>query len=84
MSTSALPPETCLLLYTDGLVEARDPARRFFGTDRLLEAARQPAVTASEIRKNVLEALCRHTGAMPVEDDVTLVVVKAIAIQEEA
>jgi sigma-B regulation protein RsbU (phosphoserine phosphatase) len=79
-----LSPGDLLLLYTDGLVEARDGARQFFGTDRLVDAARRPAASAGEVRKNVLEALCRHTGTMPVEDDVTLVVVKGIAIEEDA
>jgi sigma-B regulation protein RsbU (phosphoserine phosphatase) len=71
-----------LLFYTDGLVEARDGARQFFGTDRLIEAARRPAGSAAEIRKNVLDALSRHTGTNPAEDDITLVVARGVAIEE--
>ncbi len=77
-----LAPGDVLLLYTDGLVEARDGARQFFGTDRLIEAARRPAGSAAEIRKNVLDALARHTGTTPVEDDITLVVARGVAIEE--
>jgi sigma-B regulation protein RsbU (phosphoserine phosphatase) len=77
-----LAPGDVLVLYTDGLVEARDGAKQFFGTERLIEAARRPASSAAEIRGNVLEALARHAGTTPVEDDVTLVVVRGIAIEE--
>lgn len=73
-----------LLLYTDGVVEARDSARRFFGVDRLIEAARRPAKNAQEIRQNILEALGRHAGAAPLEDDFTLVVARGAAIEEGA
>ena len=77
-----LAPGDVLVLYTDGLVEARDGARQFFGTDRLIAAARGPDASAAEIRKNILDALSRHTGSAPAEDDVTLVVVKGVAIEE--
>ena len=73
-----------LLLYTDGVVEARDSARRFFGVDRLVEAARRPAKNAQEIRQNILDALGRHAGAAPLEDDFTLVVARGAAIEEGA
>jgi sigma-B regulation protein RsbU (phosphoserine phosphatase) len=77
-------PGDVLLLYTDGLIEARDEAKRFFGTERLIEAARRPAATAAEIRENVLDALVRHTGTHTVDDDVTLVVARGVAIEERS
>jgi sigma-B regulation protein RsbU (phosphoserine phosphatase) len=77
-------PGDVLLLYTDGLIEARDPAKRFFGTERLVDAARRPAGSAAAIRQNILEALARHVATEPVQDDVTLVVVRAVAIEERA
>jgi sigma-B regulation protein RsbU (phosphoserine phosphatase) len=73
-----------LLLYTDGVVEARDASGRFFGVDRLIEAARRPARNAAEVRENVLDALARHTSALPPQDDVTLVVVRGTALDEGA
>jgi sigma-B regulation protein RsbU (phosphoserine phosphatase) len=75
-------PGDVLLLYTDGLIEARDDAKRFFGIERLVEAARRPASCAAEIRENILDALARHAGTTPVEDDVTLVVARGVAIEE--
>jgi len=71
-----------ILLYTDGVVEARDVARRFFGVERLIEAARRPASSAAEIRGHVLDALARHAGTTPLKDDFTLVVARGVAIEE--
>jgi sigma-B regulation protein RsbU (phosphoserine phosphatase) len=77
-------PGDVLVLYTDGLIEARDDARRFFGIERLVEAARRPASSAAEIRENVLEALTRHVGSKRVDDDVTLVVARGVTIEERS
>jgi serine phosphatase RsbU (regulator of sigma subunit) len=71
-----------ILLYTDGVVEARDSARRFFGVERLIEAARRPANSAAEIRANVLDALTRHAGTTLLTDDFTLVVARGVVIEE--
>jgi serine phosphatase RsbU (regulator of sigma subunit) len=76
-------PGDVLLLYTDGLIEARDDAKRFFGTNRLIKSARA-AATAAEIRENILDDLVRHTGTIKVEDDMTLVVVRAVPIEERS
>jgi phosphoserine phosphatase RsbU/P len=73
-----------LLLYTDGVVEARDASGRFFGVERLIEAARRPAQSAADVRENVLDALARHTSALPPQDDVTLVVVRGTALEDGA
>jgi sigma-B regulation protein RsbU (phosphoserine phosphatase) len=77
-----LAPDDVLLLYTDGLIDARDGRKRQFGMERLIDAARCPARTAAEIRENVLNALSLHVGAMPYGDDVTLVVARGVAVEE--
>ena len=77
-------PGDVLLLYTDGLIEARDDEKGFFGIERLIASARRPAASAAEIRENVLDALTRHTGANSVEDDVTLVVARCVAIEDRS
>ena len=79
-----MAPGDVLLLYTDGVVEARDGAKCFFGTERLIAAARLPARSAAETRENVMRALADHVGATPIEDDVTLVVTRGVAIEEGA
>ncbi len=75
-------PGDVLLLYTDGVVDARDEFKRFFGVERLVEAACRPAASAAEIRENVLEALSRHTGAAVPWDDMTLVVARGVALED--
>jgi serine phosphatase RsbU (regulator of sigma subunit) len=50
------------LLIRTGLSKAGNAAGRFFGIDRLVEAARQPARSATEIRENVLEASSTSHG----------------------
>ncbi len=73
----ALDPGDVLVVYTDGLVEARDPVRRQFGIERLIETA---VATRSEdvsgIHERILGAMAEHCGGIPPADDVTLVVVK--------
>jgi serine phosphatase RsbU (regulator of sigma subunit) len=70
-------------MYTDGVVEARDSAKRLFGVERLIEAARRPASTASDIRQNVMTALAGHVDGAAAADDVTLLVARGVAIEGE-
>lgn len=70
-------PGDALIVYTDGLVEARDPARRFFGAERLVEIGRTlGSDRASRVRDRIFEALDAHVGGAAPQDDVTLVVVR--------
>jgi serine phosphatase RsbU (regulator of sigma subunit) len=71
-----------LVVYTDGLVEARDADRRFYGVDRLVAAARRPASSAEAVRLAVLADLDSHSGAIALRDDLTLVVVRGTALGE--
>jgi sigma-B regulation protein RsbU (phosphoserine phosphatase) len=75
-------PGDLLLLYTDGVVEARDANRQFFGVPRLIEAASLKADNAAAIRENVLDAVTRHVGARPFDDDLTILVARGVAIEE--
>jgi sigma-B regulation protein RsbU (phosphoserine phosphatase) len=69
-----------LLLYTDGVLEARDGAGRFFDGDR---TARWLSVidgsNAEEVAEAALADLTRWTGAPRFEDDVTFVLIEAVA-----
>ena len=73
---TTLAPGACVLLYSDGLIEAHDAQRVMFGTDRVVElladaAAPQPTIDT------LLRALDGFTDPQAEqEDDITLVVVR--------
>jgi hypothetical protein len=65
----------CLILYSDGIIEAANEAGDQFGEDRLLETVRTHAgESAIEIRDHILEAIDQFRGAAAPDDDRTLVV----------
>lgn len=70
-----LMPGDRILLYTDGITEARDAQGEYFGPERLCElfvAYRQD--TPQAVVDKLLAELCAYCGDTPCEDDVTLVV----------
>jgi serine phosphatase RsbU (regulator of sigma subunit) len=74
--TVRLDPGQALLIYSDGVTEAQNPGRGFFGTDRLLTLARENAgCSAREIQNAVLSAVHAFSGKAPRSDDITLLVI---------
>jgi len=72
---AVLAPGDSVLLYSDGLVEAHNPAREMFGTERIarLVAAHDGG---AELISAVIDDLRAFVGAgWEQEDDVTLVAV---------
>ncbi len=68
-----IAPDSNVLLYSDGLIEAHDDAREMFGFDRLREALRIDDA-GSELLDRLLELLHRFVGPdLEQEDDITLV-----------
>ncbi|HEX5042210.1 MAG TPA: SpoIIE family protein phosphatase [Candidatus Polarisedimenticolaceae bacterium] len=66
-----------LVVYTDGLVEARGPGRRALDAEGLVAAVRSaPALSASDLRLRILDAAATHRAGAPLQDDVTLVVAR--------
>jgi serine phosphatase RsbU (regulator of sigma subunit) len=64
------------VFYTDGITEARCGEDEF-GYDRLLESTRNSRHrSAAEIKEDVLSSIRRFTEQRPVDDDITLVVLK--------
>lgn len=75
-----VPAGGTLVVYTDGLIEARDSDRRFYGLDRLRELVREVGgADAQPVVEHVLQDLDRF-HAQRVADDVTLVVASRTAI----
>jgi phosphoserine phosphatase RsbU/P len=68
-----------LVLYTDGVMEARDVNDEEFGVKRLRDVVRARAdCTAEEIRKAVCEQIAAFTGKTELFDDLTLIVLKVV------
>lgn len=68
-------PGDALFFYTDGIVEAMSPARRFYGFDRLEAVlADSCGCEAREVADCVREDLLRHTAGTRLRDDVALLI----------
>ena len=78
--TLPFPPGGALLLYTDGVTEARNLRHRGYPlAARLTELARAGADgIRPDLLERVREDLLRHVGA-PLDDDAALVLVRAPA-----
>ena len=69
-----------LVLYTDGVSEARDAEGRFFGEERLKSAvAAAGDCSAEEIVGALVTAVGSFTGSIAQADDMTVVVAKRIS-----
>jgi sigma-B regulation protein RsbU (phosphoserine phosphatase) len=76
--TLKLHPGDTLLFYTDGVVEAMNPARELYGFERLETLVRTLAVDLSPqaLIEAVLADVTRFAGPAEQHDDITLVAVK--------
>jgi DNA-binding NarL/FixJ family response regulator len=69
-------PHDVLLMYTDGITEARNAQDDYFGDQRLLSVLRNKKDrTAREIQQAVLSAVKRFEGGARREDDIALIVI---------
>jgi phosphoserine phosphatase RsbU/P len=73
-STFSVSPGDRLLFYTDGLLEARDRAGRFFRLDDCLDTLGQPDLQAAV--DGLLDRLLAHAGRK-LDDDVALLLLEA-------
>ncbi|MCX7637423.1 MAG: SpoIIE family protein phosphatase [Cyclobacteriaceae bacterium] len=70
-------PGDLLILYTDGITEARNSAGEEFGFDRLSEQINQLYhLPADAIVQSVIENLYAFTGTKNINDDYTLLVIR--------
>jgi sigma-B regulation protein RsbU (phosphoserine phosphatase) len=66
-----------LVLYTDGVTEARDPEGNEFGEDRLIGAlSRHSGLGAQDLTDVVLSDLSHFRRGAPAADDLTLLVIR--------
>lgn len=74
-----LEPGQALVLYTDGVTEAMNPAQEEYGRDRLIEAVRQSrTLTAREMIDYIQRDLDTWTEGQGAHDDVTFFIIKAL------
>ncbi|MGB9597203.1 MAG: SpoIIE family protein phosphatase [Candidatus Poribacteria bacterium] len=66
-----------IVMYTDGITEARNENDVEFGYDRLCDLINENYnKTSKEIADNILSAALQHTGNSSLSDDITIVVLK--------
>lgn len=78
VATDALEPGDAVLLYTDGVTEARTPDGELFGIDRLIDLTARAAsdlVQPEEVIRLLVRAVMEHQTA-ELTDDATLVLVQ--------
>jgi hypothetical protein len=85
VATEPLEPGDWVVLYTDGVVEARDANRRMFGLDRLIGVVQRCAAdrynAAETLRRIVHEVLGHQAGVL--QDDATVVVLQWLTSLEQ-
>ena len=70
----ALEPGDRLVLYTDGLTEARDAKERMFGSERLRALVASGPDVPQDLRDHVMNAVLDHQAHAIGTDDQTLIV----------
>lgn len=68
-----------IVLYTDGITEARNIHKQMYGVEQLCAVIRQNwHLNSSDVRQSVLKDLHRHIGMQKILDDITLLIFKRI------
>ncbi|MEG5040670.1 MULTISPECIES: AAA family ATPase [unclassified Microcoleus] len=72
-----LEPGDGVVLYTDGIPEARNMHKKFYGIERLCEVVSQNwHLSAEQIKEATIDDLRKFIGQQKVFDDITLLVLK--------
>ncbi len=71
-----LEPGETLLIFTDGVTEAKDPGGHLFGEPRLLKLIEQPATSAAVLLEDIEEGLREHIATAAQFDDITMLAVR--------
>ncbi|RII29475.1 MAG: hypothetical protein CXR30_11325 [Geobacter sp.] len=74
-----------LLLYTDGLTDAENAGKAFFGVNRLCEViASHREQHPDEIMAAIFQQLAEFTGPKPITDDLSLVILKSLPLAQQS
>ena len=79
MTSDQLEPGDCVLLYTDGITEARTPDGEFFGVERLIDFVDRHAAESlrpEEMLSRVVASVQDHQGSDDLGDDATALMVR--------
>jgi phosphoserine phosphatase RsbU/P len=75
--TTRLEPHDLLVIYTDGVTEARNEDRDGFGEARLVSSIQTAGAERSSLTlSNIMQTLDEFVGAAPQHDDITCMVVR--------
>lgn len=67
-----LLPNSCIFLYTDGITEAENEARKFYGEERLMNVLDKYSDSPIELIDAVISDIKDYTGDAPQSDDITM------------
>jgi sigma-B regulation protein RsbU (phosphoserine phosphatase) len=70
-----LPPESRLVLFTDGITEAMDNDFNEYGDERLINLVKNFTGTSDKLLKAILEDVRKHAAGREQYDDITCVVI---------
>jgi serine phosphatase RsbU (regulator of sigma subunit) len=74
-----LNPEDIVVLYTDGITEAENPNRQFYGLERLCQLVQNHRQESAQlICEAIIQNLKNFIGLSRVYDDITLLVIKQL------
>jgi sigma-B regulation protein RsbU (phosphoserine phosphatase) len=80
----ALPPNSTLLLYTDGVTDRSNRRGEFYGVERLISHLNEAVPSrASDIVAYLLRASDAFAGSVPAADDLTLLVLRTAGQSSE-
>ncbi len=66
-----------IVLYTDGITEAENSKKQFYGHERLCHQIEQNwLLSAQQIQQKIIQDVKQHIGEYKVFDDITLLVIK--------